>query len=207
MKIILLGAPGSGKGTQATHIAEKCSVPHISTGDIFRENIKNKTPLGIKVKEIIDNGNFCPDDLTCELVKNRLSEKDCENGYLLDGFPRNLYQAKALDEFSSPDMVIELKVDLHLIEKRVTGRRNCSKCGASFHTDFIGESKTCEKCGGELSIRKDDTPETVKTRLKVYAEQTEPLVEYYSKQNKLFVVDGNGDIESVKKDIFKALDL
>ncbi|MDY6023921.1 MAG: adenylate kinase [Candidatus Borkfalkiaceae bacterium] len=207
MKIILLGAPGSGKGTQAAHIAEKCSVPHISTGDIFRENIKNKTPLGIKVKEIIDNGNFCPDDLTCELVKNRLSENDCENGYLLDGFPRNLYQAKALDEFSSPDMVIELKVDLDRIERRITGRRNCSKCGASFHTDFIGERKTCEKCGGELSIRKDDTPETVRTRLKVYAEQTEPLVEYYYKQNKLFVVDGNGDIESVKKDIFKALDI
>ncbi len=205
MKLILLGAPGCGKGTQAGNISDKYNLPHISTGDIFRDNIQNKTPIGIKVKEIMDNGNLCPDELTVELVKDRLSKDDCKNGYLLDGFPRNLYQAKALDGFDSPDRVINIDVDLAKIERRITGRRSCSKCKGSFHIDFIGDTKVCPDCGGELTIRKDDNPETVKSRLTVYREQTAPLEEYYSKQGKLVDVDGNKNIDEVFAEIVKVL--
>ncbi len=205
MKLILLGAPGCGKGTQASSISDKYDLPHISTGDIFRENINNKTPIGIKVKEVMDNGNLCPDELTVELVKERLAKDDCKNGYLLDGFPRNLFQAKALDEFSAPDKVINIEVDLGKIEKRITGRRSCSKCKNSFHVDFIGDTKVCPDCGGELVVRKDDNPETVKSRLAVYKEQTEPLEEYYSKLGKLVNVNGNNGIEEVFAEIVKVL--
>lgn len=206
MKVILLGAPGSGKGTQAAYISDKYDLPHISTGDLFRDNIKNQTPLGLKVKEIMDTGNLCPDDLTVELVKDRLKEKDCENGYLLDGFPRNLFQAQALDKISAPDKVVNLDVDLNKIEHRITGRRSCSKCKNSFHVDFIGETEKCPDCGGKLVIRKDDNKETVKERLTVYANQTAPLVEYYSKQGKLFNVDGDKSIDGVFAEIVKVLD-
>lgn len=205
MKVILLGAPGSGKGTQAANIKTEYSLPHISTGDIFRENIKNGTPLGVKVKAIIDAGNLCPDDLTVELVRDRLSKDDCKNGYLLDGFPRNLYQAEALEEFGSPDAVIEIDVPLDKIERRIVGRRSCPKCGGSYHTDFIGDTMTCPDCGGTLVIRKDDNPETVKERLKVYSEQTEPLIEYYSKAGKVIKIDGDKAINEVFEDIKKAL--
>ncbi len=205
MKLILLGAPGCGKGTQAGNISDKYDLPHISTGDIFRENISNKTPIGIKVKEIMDNGNLCPDELTVELVKDRLSKPDCKNGYLLDGFPRNLFQAKALDEFNAPDKVVNIEVDLEKIERRITGRRSCPVCKGSFHIDFIGDTKVCPDCGGELTIRKDDNPETVKSRLAVYREQTEPLEIYYSKQGKLVNVDGNKDIDQVFAEIVKVL--
>lgn len=206
MKVILLGAPGSGKGTQAAYISDKYDLPHISTGDLFRDNIKNQTPLGLKVKEVMDTGNLCPDDLTVELVKDRLKEKDCENGYLLDGFPRNLFQAQALDKISAPDKVVNLDVDLNKIEHRITGRRSCSKCKNSFHVDFIGETEKCPDCGGELVIRKDDNKETVKERLTVYANQTAPLIEYYSKQGKLFNVDGDKSIDGVFAEIVKVLD-
>lgn len=205
MKIVLLGAPGSGKGTQAVQIAEKYKLPHISTGDIFRENIKNGTPLGLQVKAIIDEGHFCPDELTVELVKDRLSKADCANDYLLDGFPRNLIQAKALDDFLPPDLVLDLKVDLNKIEKRVTGRRSCSKCNGSFHIDFIGNTKICPDCGGELIIRKDDTPETVQERLAVYKQQTEPLIDYYRQQNKLVEINGDKKIDEVFNEIVKVL--
>ena len=205
MKLILLGAPGSGKGTQAAYIADKYDLPHISTGDLFRENIKNKTPLGIKVKEVMDTGNLCPDDLTVELVKDRLSKPDCKNGYLLDGFPRDIAQAVALDAFSAPDTVIDINVDLNKIEKRITGRRSCPKCNGSFHIDFIGNTDVCPDCGEKLIIRKDDNVETVKSRLAVYTAQTEPLIEYYKKQDKLVVVDGNMQIEQVFAQIVKVL--
>lgn len=205
MKIILLGAPGSGKGTQAAYISEKYDLPHISTGDIFRENIENKTPVGIKVKEVMDTGNLCPDNLTVELVKERISRADCKNGYLLDGFPRNLFQAQELDKISSPDKVINIDVDLTKIERRITGRRSCSKCKGSFHIDFIGNTEICPACGSKLSIRKDDNVETVRGRLDVYAKQTLPLVEYYNKQSKLINIDGNGDIEKVFSEIAKVL--
>ncbi len=206
MKLILLGAPGSGKGTQATRISQKYNVPHISTGDIFRENIKNRTPLGIKVKSIMDEGRLCPDDITVELVKDRLSKSDCKDGYLLDGFPRNLFQAHTLDSFAAPDRVINLEVDLGIIEKRITGRRSCPKCKGSFHIDFIGDVNKCPDCGAELVTRKDDNVQTVKERLAVYSEQTAPLVKYYSNQHKLINIDGDRKIDEVFEEIVKALD-
>lgn len=206
MKIILLGAPGSGKGTQAKEISKRYNLPHISTGDIFRENIKNQTELGKKVTAIMNEGRLCPDDITCELVKDRLGKDDCKNGYLLDGFPRNLYQAQALDGFSSPEKVLNINVDLKKIEKRLTGRRNCLSCGNSYHIDFIGDVKDCPVCGHELSVRKDDNPETVKERLAVYSEQTAPLTGYYEKQGKLINIDGDQKIEKVFADITKILD-
>ncbi len=205
MKVILLGAPGSGKGTQAAYISERYNLPHISTGDIFRENMKNNTELGIKVREAMDGGRLCPDDLTVELVKDRLSKPDCKNGYLLDGFPRNVAQAEALESFSAPEVVINLEVDLSKIERRITGRRNCSKCNESFHIDFIGNVSTCPNCGGELTIRKDDNPETVKERLAVYRTQTAPLVDYYTDKGKILSVNGNKEIKEVFNDIVKVL--
>ena len=162
MKIVLLGAPGCGKGTQASLIKNKFNLPHISTGEIFRENISKKTPLGIQVKEIMDKGNLCPDDLTIQLVKNRLECNDCKNSYLLDGFPRNIAQAEALDTFNPPDVVINIHVPLNIIEKRITGRRSCELCGKSFHIDFIGNVDYCPDCKGKLLIRKDDNVEAVK---------------------------------------------
>ncbi len=206
MKVILLGAPGCGKGTQAKYITGKYGLPHISTGDLFRENIKNQTPLGIKVKAIMDTGSLCPDDLTVELVKNRLREPDCKKGYLLDGFPRSMFQAEALDAFEAPDVVIDIDVDLGKVERRITGRRSCPKCGGSFHVDYIGERNDCPECGEELIIRKDDNPQTVRERLEVYAEYTAPLVEYYDRQGKLRRVDGNLGIEDVFAQIVKVLD-
>ncbi len=205
MKLILLGAPGSGKGTQAAYITDKYDLPHISTGDLFRENIKNKTPLGIKVKEIMDTGNLCPDDLTVELVKDRLNNPDCKNGYLLDGFPRDIPQAVALDEFAAPDVVIEIEVDLNKIGHRITGRRSCPKCGGSFHVDFIGNVDKCPTCGDILIIRKDDNPKTVKERLEVYQNQTAPLIEYYGKQGKLVKVNGDQPIDKVFEEVVKVL--
>ncbi len=205
MKLVLLGAPGSGKGTQAAYITAKYNLPHISTGDIFRENIKERTSLGVKIKKLIDAGKFCPDDLTVEVVKERLSKPDCENGYLLDGFPRNIFQAQALDEFDEPDKIIEIDVDLSKIEKRITGRRSCLKCGGSYHVDFLGNKEICPACGEKLVVRKDDTPEVVKNRLEIYSGQTQPLIDYYAKQGKLLKVDGNQSIESVFEEIVKVL--
>ncbi len=204
MKIVLLGAPGSGKGTQAGLITKKYGVPHISTGDIFRENIREKTPLGIKVKEIIDGGNLCPDDLTVELVKDRLSKPDCANGWLLDGFPRNLVQAKALKEINSPDVVIDLEASNEIIKRRIAGRKSCLKCGGTFNTKYIGGSMVCPDCGEHLVVRKDDNPESLETRLKVYHEQTEPLVEYYKGEGKLLSVP-EGEFEEVFGYIVKEL--
>ncbi len=205
MKIILLGAPGSGKGTQASFITEKYNLPHISTGEIFREHIKNQTPLGVKVKQVMDAGNLCPDDLTIEIVKDRLSKEDCDGGYMLDGFPRNLTQAKALDEFLAPDLVINIDVDIKQIEHRIVGRRSCQKCKGSFHIDFIGNTEICPDCGAKLVIRKDDNAETVRERLNVYQNQTSPLIDYYREQNKLSSVNGNQEIDDVFSEIVKVL--
>ena len=205
MKIVLLGAPGSGKGTQATNISTVCKIPHISTGDIFRENIAKQTELGLKVKSIIDQGKLCPDDLTVELVKDRLSKDDCKNGYLLDGFPRNIPQAVALDSFASPDLVINLDVDLSILEKRITGRRSCPKCGGSYNVSFLGGSEICPACGEKLITRKDDNPETVKERLSVYQKQTAPLVDYYTGKGSIANIDGNQSPEQVMADINKVI--
>ncbi len=205
MNIILLGAPGAGKGTQATKISEKYRLPHISTGDIFRDNIKRQTPVGLLAKSYTDNGKLVPDEVTCEIVKDRLEADDCKNGYLLDGFPRNLFQAETLESFSKADAVLNIDVDLSLLMARLCGRRVCKDCGESYHVDFLGGKTVCERCGGELYQRKDDNEETVGNRLKVYSEQTAPLIAYYSERNVLLNIDGVGAIDEVFARIVAAL--
>ena len=206
MNVILLGAPGAGKGTQATKLVEKYDVPHISTGDIFRANIKGQTPIGIVAKSYIDKGQLVPDEVTVEIVKNRLNEEDCQQkGYLLDGFPRNLFQAEELDKFSNVEKVVNVSVDLSKLLKRITGRRVCSKCGESYHVDFLNGKTDCARCGGELIQRADDNEATVEKRLAVYAEQTKPLIEYYEKAGKLVTVDGDKSIDAVFAEICEKL--
>ena len=197
MNIVLLGAPGSGKGTQASRICGKYGIPHISTGDIFRENIKNQTPIGLEAKGYIDKGQLVPDEVTVKIVADRISKDDCKNGYLLDGFPRTIAQAEKLDEIAKITAVVDIDVDTAKLTKRITGRRICSKCGESYHVDFIGNVKTCAKCGGELYVRADDNEETVQSRLKVYFAQTEPLISYYKQKGILRSVDGDDKVENV----------
>ena len=204
MNIILLGAPGAGKGTQATRIAEKYNLPHISTGDIFRANIKNATPIGIVAKSYIDKGQLVPDEVTVQIVKERLSENDCQNGFILDGFPRNTFQAEELEKFASIDVVLNISVDFTKLLKRITGRRVCS-CGESYHVDFLNGKTTCDSCGKELYQRADDTEEVVDSRLSVYRKQTEPLIEYYTKQNKVANIDGDKSIDEVFAEITERL--
>ena len=205
MNVILLGAPGAGKGTQATKIVNKTGVPHISTGDIFRYNIKNQTPIGKVAKSYIDKGELVPDSVTVEIVKDRLSNDDCKKGYLLDGFPRNIYQAEELDKFSNVEKVIDIEVDLSKLLKRITGRWVCSKCGESYHVDFLNGKTTCDLCGGELIQRADDNEATVKQRLDVYEKQTAPLVDYYEKAGKLIRIDGDKTIDEVFEEISSKL--
>ena len=205
MKLILLGAPGAGKGTQAVAIREKYNIPHISTGDIFRKNIKEQTPIGIVAKSYIDKGQLVPDEVTVEIVRQRLLEPDCEKGFLLDGFPRNLFQAQELDKITSLDAVVDVAVPLDKLLHRISGRRVCTTCGASFHVDFIGEKKTCSLCGGELIQRADDNEKTVGERIEVYTKQTAPLIEYYKAKGILKTVDGDKAVDEVTKDIFEAL--
>lgn len=197
MKVILLGAPGAGKGTQAVRLAERYNIPHISTGDIFRSNIKERTPIGIVAKSYIDKGQLVPDEVTIQIVKERLEKDDCKNGYLLDGFPRTVSQAEALDGFSEIDSVVNIDVPLHKLMRRITGRRVCGKCGESYHIDYLDGSTSCKKCDGELIQRADDNEETVGKRLEVYEKQTAPLIDHYKSKGKLIDVDGDGDIDSV----------
>ena len=204
MKIVLLGAPGAGKGTQAKRLAEKYGIPHISTGDIFRANIKNATPIGVIAKSYIDKGQLVPDEVTVEIVKQRLLEPDCEMGYLLDGFPRNIFQAQMLDEISNVDKVINIEVDFSKLLNRITGRRVCA-CGQSYHVDTLGGLTKCSVCGGELYQRDDDTEDTVSKRLSVYHNQTAPLIEYYQKQGKLVNVNGDQTIDEVFNEIVEKL--
>ena len=206
MKVILLGAPGAGKGTQAVKLAERYKITHIYTGDIFRSNIKEKTPIGIVAKSYIDKGQLVPDEVTIQIVKERLEKDDCKNGYLLDGFPRTVSQAEALDGFSKVDVVVNIDVPLHKLMKRITGRRVCGKCGESYHIDYLGDKTTCDKCDGELIQRADDNEDTVSKRLEVYEKQTAPLIAHYDKQGKLVSVDGDGDISAVFKAITERLD-
>ena len=205
MKIVLLGAPGAGKGTQAVRLAERYKVPHISTGDIFRKNNKERTPIGVEAKSYIDKGQLVPDEVTIRIVKDRLQEKDCENGYLLDGFPRNVFQAKALDDFSEVDKVVNIDVPLHKLMRRITGRRVCGKCGESYHIDYLDGKTECGKCGGNLTQRADDNEETVKSRLDVYVGQTAPLTEYYKERGVLVDVDGDGTMDEVFETIVRKL--
>lgn len=206
MRIILLGAPGAGKGTQAKRLSEKYNLLHISTGDIFRENIKNSTDIGKIAKSFIDKGQLVPNDVTVEIVKERLEQEDCKNqGYMLDGFPRNIEQAIELDKFSKIDIVLNIDVDINKLIKRITGRRVCPKCGASYHVTTLNGNTLCERCKTELVLRDDDNEETVTKRIEVYNKQTAPLIEYYKNQGKLIAVDGNLGIEETYNQIIKVL--
>ena len=204
MKIIFLGAPGSGKGTHATRVKTELGMPHISTGDIFRENIKGGTPLGVLAKSYIDKGALVPDDVVIKIVEDRLSREDCKNGFILDGFPRTIYQAEALKKIADIDVVINLVVDDEAIVKRVAGRRMC-RCGETYNVAFLNGATTCAKCGAELYQRDDDKEETVKSRLSVYHKETAPLIDYYRKEGLLKDVDGTQGIEAVYADIMKVL--
>lgn len=201
MKLIILGAPGSGKGTTATVLREKYSLAHISTGDIFRANIKNGTPLGIEAKSYIDSGALVPDSVTIRMVEDRLSQDDTKNGYILDGFPRTLAQAEALDEIlaksgSSIDAVLSIVVDDEVIKDRVSSRRVCEKCGASYNVRFkpTKVEGVCDECGGKVIQRADDTPETVANRLETYYKNTKPLIDFYESRG--LIVEGNNDKSS-----------
>lgn len=204
MKIVMLGAPGAGKGTQAKMIASKYQVPHISTGDIFRANIKNGTELGKKAKEYMDQGLLVPDELTVDLVIDRLSQDDCKKGYILDGFPRTIPQAEALDAALAKrgekmDFAINVDVPDENIISRMSGRRACTGCGATYHIVYNPSKKgdVCEVCGETLILRDDDKPETVQKRLIVYHDQTQPLIDYYTGQSILKTVDGTQDMNDV----------
>lgn len=212
MKIIMLGAPGAGKGTQAKMIADKYQVPHISTGDIFRANIKNGTELGKKAKSYMDQGLLVPDELVVDLVVDRVAQDDCVNGYVLDGFPRTIPQATALDEAlikkgTGIDYALNVDVPDENIIRRMSGRRACVNCGATYHIVHIPTKVEgiCDRCGSELILRDDDKPETVQKRLNVYHEQTQPLIDYYSKAGILVSVDGTKDMMEVFADIEKIL--
>lgn len=208
MKIIMLGAPGAGKGTQAKMIAEKYKVPHISTGDIFRANIKNGTDLGKEAKQYMDKGQLVPDELTVKILLDRVAQPDCANGYVLDGFPRTIPQAEVLDEAlqklgDSIDYAINVDVPDENIVRRMSGRRACLSCGATYHIEHIPPKKegVCDTCGQELVLRDDDKPETVLKRLGVYHDQTQPLIDYYTEKAILRTVDGTIDM----KDVFAAI--
>ena len=204
MKIIMLGAPGAGKGTQAKMIAEKYDIPHVSTGDIFRANIKNGTELGMEAKKYMDQGKLVPDELTVKILLDRVAQADCANGYVLDGFPRTIPQAEVLDKAlcelnDAIDFAINVDVPDENIVKRMSGRRACLSCGATYHIEHIPPKQEgiCDKCGSELILRDDDKPETVKKRLDVYHAQTQPLIEYYTKKGILKSVDGTVDMMDV----------
>ena len=208
MKVIMLGAPGAGKGTQAKKIAAKYTIPHISTGDIFRANIKNGTELGKKAKTYMDQGLLVPDELVVDLVVDRVQQADCENGYVLDGFPRTIPQAESLDEALKKldqkiDYAINIEVPDENIIRRMSGRRACVGCGATYHVVYNPPKKedVCDVCGEKLILRDDDQPDTVKKRLDVYHDQTQPLIDYYDKSDVLKEVDGTMDME----DVFRAI--
>ena len=204
MKIIMLGAPGAGKGTQAKMIADKYGVPHISTGDIFRANIKNGTELGMEAKKYMDQGLLVPDELTVRILLDRVAQDDCKNGYVLDGFPRTIPQAEVLDSELTKlgdhiDYASNVDVPDENIVKRMSGRRACLTCGATYHIEHVPPKKEgiCDVCGSELVLRDDDKPETVKNRLNVYHEQTQPLIDFYTEKGVLKTVDGTVPMEEV----------
>ena len=212
MKIIMLGAPGAGKGTQAKMIAEKYSIPHISTGDIFRANIKNGTDLGKQAKEYMDAGKLVPDELTVKILLDRVAQDDCKNGYVLDGFPRTIPQAEVLEDALNKlgdkiDYAVNVDVPDENIVRRMSGRRACLKCGATYHIEHIPPKQEgiCDTCGSELVLRDDDKPETVLNRLKVYHDQTQPLIDFYTERNVLKTVDGTRDMKDVFADIISIL--
>ncbi len=208
MNIILFGPPGAGKGTQADFICEKLNIPTISTGAVLREAMKNGTPTGLKAKSFIEAGKLVSDDIVTAIIKERLAEKDCENGYILDGFPRTIPQAEALDAMGVKiDAVLSIEVTDEVIINRLSNRRLCGECGASYHLIFnpTKDNVHCDKCGGELVTRKDDDPEVVKSRLDTYHSQTEPLKDFYEKKGLVRTVAGQNDVKDTTRLVFKAL--
>ena len=212
MKIVMLGAPGAGKSTQAKKIAGKYGIPHVSTGDIFRANIKNGTKLGMQAKAYMDAGNLVPDEITIGMLLDRIHQEDCEKGYVLDGFPRTIPQAESLtaalkERGESIDYAIDVDVPDENIIRRMSGRRACLSCGATYHIVYNAPKKegVCDQCGEPLVLRDDDKPETVQNRLNVYHRQTQPLIDYYKKEGVLAQVDGTQDMEQVFQDIVKIL--
>ena len=208
MKLILLGAPGAGKGTQAEIIAAKLSIPTISTGNILREAIRNGTETGLKAKSFMDQGKLVPDEVIIGIVEERVAQPDCANGFILDGMPRTIPQAQALEDRGIHfDSVVSIEIEDAVIEQRMTGRRVCGKCGASYHivANPPKAEGICDSCGSELMIRKDDAPETVRNRLTVFHKETEPLKDFYQKLGKLKLVNGNQPIENATRDILAAL--
>lgn len=208
MRLVFLGPPGAGKGTQSEKLSKELNIPHISTGDIFRKNIKEQTTLGIKAKEYMDKGLLVPDDIVVEIVKTRLLESDCKEGFMLDGFPRTEVQAKALDKALIEmglklDCVINIEVPSEELISRLTGRRVCKECGATYHIKYDPPKTegTCSSCGGPLIQRNDDTRETVERRLKVYRAETEPLIQYYTDKNILITLDGKKEAGEVFEDL------
>lgn len=205
MNIIFLGPPGAGKGTQAQRICAALNIPQISTGDMLRRAIQDQTPTGLKAKSFMDAGGLVPDDVIIDIVKDRLQADDCRNGYILDGFPRTVPQAEALEKIAEIDRVIELDVADEALIKRISGRRVCLKCGATYHVSLLGGKTTCDNCGEPLIQRDDDKPETVLNRLTSYHSKTEPLVKFYEARGKLRKVDGAGDMDAIFDAIMKAL--
>jgi adenylate kinase len=213
MKLLILGPPGAGKGTQAVQISKKFDIPHISTGDIFRANIKGNTPLGKKAMEYMNKGELVPDELTCDLVFDRIMQDDAKKGFLLDGFPRNIFQAEKLDEVLKQrnlklDCVINVSVEDSVLIERAVGRRLCKECGTTYHIKFntTKVEGICDECGGSLYQRDDDKEETIKNRIDVYNKSTKPLIDYYTKQNIIANIDGQKDIDVVFADIVKAVE-
>ena len=206
MKLIFLGPPGAGKGTQAAGVSAHLKVPHISTGDMFRSAIKNATPVGLEAKKYLDAGGLVPDSVVIDMVRERLAMDDCKNGYLLDGFPRTVEQAEALEGFCPPDAVVEIDVPDERLLDRLTGRRVCAKCASTLNITQIKDEKTCPLCGGEVYQRDDDKPETIKNRLVAYHQQTEPLIGYYQDKGKLRRVNGDGKLEDVFRNILSSLE-
>ncbi len=207
MKLIFLGPPGSGKGTQAKILAEKLKIPHISTGDIFRVNIKNQTVLGRKASEFMNQGLLVPDEITNAMVKNRLNDKDTKEGFILDGYPRTIPQAEFLDNIIKIDKVINFELDDNEVVKRISGRRTCKNCGSAFHIIFLKPKKEniCDKCNNDLAQRDDEKPDVVKKRLDVYKKQTEPLIDYYKKKKVLVDVSAYPSIEDIGKEVEKII--
>lgn len=199
MKLVIFGPPSAGKGTQAQKLSKKYGIPQVATGDLLRKAVADKTPLGLKIKSVLDQGRLGPDDLIVQVIKERVAKPDCKNGYLLDGFPRTMGQAKELEKMTSIDLVLNIVVDFEALVERAVGRRTCPKCSAVYHIKFNPPMNEgiCEKCGSKLIQRDDDKEDTVRNRLKVYMEQTAPLIEYYRKKGKLVDIDGSGGIDAV----------